>query len=108
MEHDSFKSYQKLEDDIGFIQANGIEAYEEQQRIRKSLLVSLLDDFNDGRSKSYYCIAATVMDIDELKSALEEASARPEPLNIKDKARMMHSILDEIALEKGYLLKLRK
>lgn len=36
--HDSFKSYQKLGDDINFIQAKGIKAFDEQQRNRETLL----------------------------------------------------------------------
>ena len=106
--YDSFKSYQKLEDDINFIKVKGIKVYEEQQRIRESLLIRLLKEFNEGRSKSYYCIAATVMDIDELRSSLEEGTARSKLLSIKDKSRIMHSIFDNIALKKGYQLKLRK
>jgi hypothetical protein len=106
--YDSFKSYQKLEDDINIIKLNGVKAYDDQQRVREALLIRLLREFNEGRSKSYYCIAATVMDIDELRSALEEAAARSESLNIKDKARMMHAILDGIALKKGYCLRIRK
>jgi hypothetical protein len=107
-ERDSFKSYQKLEDDINFIKAKGIKAYDEQQRIRESLLSRLINEYNEGRSKSYYCIATTVMGIDDLRSSLEEAYARSKLLSIKDKSRMMHAILDSIALKKGYRLSLRK
>ena len=107
-EYDSFKTYQKLEDDINFIKAKGVKAYDEQQRIRESLLIGILNEFNEGRSKSYYCIAATVMDIDELNSALEEATAQSKLLSIKDKSRIMHTILNSIALKKGYRLSLRK
>ena len=106
--YDSFKTYQKLEDDIIFIEANGIEAYDEQQRIRETLLIRMLSEFNEGRSKSYYCIAATVMDIDELKDALKEATGKSKLMSIKDKSKIMHSILDGIALKKGCHLKLRK
>ena len=107
-EHDSFKSYQKLEDDIGYIKTQGLKAYDEQQRIREKLLLRLLKEFNEGRSKSYYCIAATLMDINELEDALAEADIRSKSLNIKDKAKVMHSLLDAIALENGYRLILRK
>ena len=107
-EHDSFKSYQKLEDDIHFIKVKDIKAYDEQQRIRESLLNRLLNEFNEGRSKSYYCIAATVMDINELRSSLEEAAGQSKLLSTKDKSRIMHAILDNIALKKDHRLSLRK
>jgi hypothetical protein len=107
-EYDSFKSYQKLEDDINFIKANGIEVYDAQQRIRESFLKRLLAEFNEGRSKSYYCIAATVLDTDDLRNSLEEAAARSKLLSIKEKSKTMHAIFDSIALKKGYRLSLRK
>ena len=107
-EHDSFKSYQKLEEDINFIRVKGIETYDALQNIRESLLNRLLNEFNEGRSKSYYCIAATVMDIDELRESLKEATAKSKLLSIKEKSRIMHSILDGIAQKKGYRLSLRK
>jgi hypothetical protein len=106
--YDSFKSYQKLEEDIQFVKEKGIEAFEEQQKIRESLLLGLLREFNEGRSKSYYCIAATVMSIDELKESLEEAAAGSKSMNVKEKAKLMHAILDDTTRKKGYNLRLRK
>jgi hypothetical protein len=105
---DSFKCYQKLEDDISFIRQIGIEEFEEQQKIREHLLKEMLRDFNDGRSKSYYCIAATVLRIDELQDVLHKAREQSKNLQLQEKAKVMHSILDLISKEKGYLLKLRK
>jgi hypothetical protein len=68
----------------------------------------MLGEFNEGRSKSYYCIAATVMDGEELKSAIEEASVKSGSLGIKEKSKLMHTILDTIALKKRYNLALRR
>lgn len=107
-QHDSFKCYQTLENDISFIQKNGINKFEQLQKIREQLLKEMLQDFNEGRSKSYYCIAATVLQIDELKETLTKARRDCIGLGIKDKSRVLHSILDEIADQKNYCLKLRK
>jgi len=106
--HDSFKSYQKLEEDIEFIQKNGVDKFDKMQRIREKLLKEMLQDFNEGRSKSYYCIASTVMEIEELKEALYKSKLDSKGLNIKEKSKLLHSILDEIAEQKKYYLKLRK
>jgi hypothetical protein len=105
---DSFKCYQKLEDDIAFIQKNGVAEFENTQKIREHLLSWMLKEYNEGRSKSYYCIASTVLDIDELKEALSMADHGSEGLNIKEKSRALHKILDNIAAKKNYNLKLRK
>lgn len=106
--YDSFKCYQKLEGDIAFIQKFDLAGFRKSQKVREKLLWKMLDEFNEGRSKSYYCIAATVLEVDELEEALEEARSGSKDLNIKEKAKLLHSILDRIAAEKKYYLKLRK
>ena len=68
----------------------------------------MLQNYNEGRSKSYYCIAATVLQIEELKAALMQAKKDTNKLDIKEKSKVLHSILDEIAKRTHYLLKLRK
>ncbi len=107
-QHDSFKCYQKLDDDISFIREHGIKEFEEQQKIREQVLKEMLQNFNDGRSKSYYCIAATVLGIDELQDVLRKAQAQSRKLQQQEKAKVLHSMLDTNSREKGYLLKLRK
>ena len=107
-QRDSIVCYQKLEDNIAFIQKNGMMEFEKQQKARESLLRSMLLEFNDGRSKTLYCVAATVLEIDELESVLEEANKKSMGLDIKAKAEVMHSLLDKIAENRNYLLKLRK
>lgn len=107
-EHDSFKCYQKLEDDIAFLENNGVETFEEEQGVREEILVEMLRDFNEGRSKSYYCIAVTVMETGELREALAKAENDSSSLDIKARAKDLHSILDGIAADRGYHLKLRK
>ena len=105
---DSFKCYQTLEDDISFMQANGIDEFQKNQIMREQLLKEMLQNYNEGRSKSYYCIAATVLQIEELNAALIQAKKDSIKLDIKGKPKVLHSILDEIAERKHYLLKLRK
>lgn len=106
--HDTFKCYQKLEDNISFIRKNGIKEFEKAQKIREQLLKEMLQDFNESRSKSYYCICATVFKTNELKNALSKAKKVSTGQEIKIKSKLLHSILDEIAEKENYYLKLRK
>jgi hypothetical protein len=105
---DSFVCYQKLQDNIGSIRQYGIEAFEATQEKRCGLLGEMLAEFDDRRSKSYYCVAATVMEPEELARALaraQDATAGKEP---KEKAKVMRKVLEDIAREKDYILALRK
>ena len=107
-ERDSFVCYQKLEDNIAFIESFGLENFEKDQILRENLLKTMLGEFNDGRSKSYYCIAATVFKLEELENAINAAKERSVGLNLKSKSKLLHSILDQIASDNKYFLKLRK
>lgn len=105
---DSFKCYRKLEDDIAFIRENVINAFERSQMTRERLLREMLQEFNEGRSKSYYCITATVMETGELETALERAKKDSAGMDRKGKSRALHALLDGIATQRNYCLKLRK
>jgi len=106
--HDSFVCYQKLEDNIRYILENGIEEFEKEQIIRENLLKEMLKGFNEGRSKTFYCIASTVTEVKELENSLNEAQKQSEGLDIKRKSKILHQILNKIAEEKNYCLKIRK
>ena len=105
---DSLLSYQKVEDNIAFIQRNGIAEFENEQKTREQLLKEMLAEFNEGRSKTFYCIAAAVLEIVELESVLENARAKSKELDIKERSEVMHSLLNEVASNRKYLLKLRR
>jgi len=107
-ERDSFKCYQTLEEDISFIARHGVSAFQKIQERRESLLREMLGDFNEGRSKSYYCIAATVLEPEELLGALSRAREESGGLDIRSRSKVLHRILDEIASKRGCRLKLRK
>jgi hypothetical protein len=68
----------------------------------------MLDNFNEGRSKSYYCVVATVMKIEEIKEALVKAKKSSYGLDIKSRSKVLRSILDDLAQQNGYYLGLRK
>jgi hypothetical protein len=97
-----------LENNFAFIQKNGVNEFEKVHKIRENLLKEMLQGFNEGRSKSYYCIAATVLEIEELEEALIKAKKDSAGFEIKVRSKVLHSILDELAERKNYYLKLRK
>lgn len=105
---DSFKCYQSLEEDIAFVEGKGIGEFEKVQKVREKLLTEMLQEFDDGRSKSYYCIAATIMDIGELKELLNRTREVSNGWEVKEKARLLHGLLDALARKRGYCLRLRK
>lgn len=105
---DSFVCYQRLENNIAFIEHHGVVAFVADQEDRERLLSAMLDNFNEGRSKSFYCIAATVMEIEEITEAIAKARAESTGSDIKAKSKALHAILNKIAQERNYTLRIRK
>ena len=73
----------------------------------RSLLRTLLEGYNDGRKKTLYCLAVNLLEVDEVKGALqrvEEAGSLPD----KERAARMAEELHKIAEQKGIELKLRR
>lgn len=105
---DSFVSYQKLEDNIAYIEKHGMLDFEKQQKKKEEILRTMLKEFNDGKSKNLYCVAATIIEIEELKTVLQEAQERTRNLELKEKNQVLYKLLDYIATRDNLKLKLRK
>ncbi len=106
--HDSFVCYQRLEDNIAFVEREGISAFVRDQKAREQLLTIMLTEFNEGRSKSFYCVVATVMGIHEIREAIAQARDDSAGEDLWHKSRALHTSLGRIAEERKYNLKLRK
>jgi len=69
----------------------------EKQSTREEHLREMLTDFNEGRSKSYYCIAATLLDSVDLEASPVNARERTYGLDKREKSQYLHSLLDAAA-----------
>lgn len=110
---DSFVTHRKTVWNLNFIKENGMAKFIEQQERRIELLEILLKHFDEGRSKSFYCIAATLLSITDLEIALEncEQKLKADMIkseDIKTKAHILKNILNELASYKGIELKLKR
>ena len=106
--YDSFTCYQKLENNIAAIHKYGLDEFAKAQQFKEEILKKMLQEFNEGPSKTYYCIASTVSDIEELEAALKETIKASKNLDLKNKAKLLHAILDDVAGKKQYCLRPRK
>ncbi len=109
LETSSYPPYRKILPNLNFIKENGIEAFIEQQRGRIGLLETMIGDFDDGRSRSFFCKAAALLDVASLQNSLAEAAQRVRTANIKpndskSKAKILREILNEIAVKEGVQL----
>lgn len=105
--YDTFVTHKKMFDNLRFIKDNGIELFLLQQIKRITILGSLLADFDDGRSKSYYCISCTLLPLFELENASNKLE-KIKVLTIKKKIKLIREEFDLIAKNNGIELKLNK
>jgi hypothetical protein len=87
----------------------GLARWNSLQLQKERLLRKLLEEYNEGRSRSFLCLAATLLDIDDLKTAMaEEKGNRSARSDIKTRSKAIHAILDRMAEKRNTILALRK
>ncbi len=82
----SYPSYRKVIPNLNFIKEHGIKKFIEQQERRIKLLKHIVENFDDGRSKSFFCKAACLLDLTSLEGALDEANRKIKTGGIKQDA----------------------
>lgn len=88
----------------------GPEEYGKEIQARASILHAMLDRYNDGRHKTLFCLAADLLALDSLCSALHCAEHEPrlQKADKRGKASFMTNLLLEAAARQGVELKLHK
>jgi hypothetical protein len=95
---DSFISYHPVPANFTYIREHGIEAFVAQALKKQELLKHLLDNFNDGHNKGFYCTAAQVLPFDRLSATVAEVEITiSPPADIKEKARLMREAIVKLA-----------
>ncbi len=106
---DSFLSHRPLAGNFAFIQKNGIEEFVRLEVEKQEFLKYLIDNYDEGRSKSFYCTSCQLIPQDKLKKALAEAKARiTEDTDIKEKAKLARAAISHMADSLKIDLRLRK
>ena len=107
--HDSFISYKVLAANFAFIQEHGIEEFVRLEMEKQKFLRYLIDNYDEGRSKSFYCTSCQLIPLDKLKEALADAETKmTEDAVIKEKAKIVRTAIGNMADTLQIDLKLRK
>ena len=80
-----------------------------QENKKREFLRYLLANYDEGRSKSFYCISCQLLPLDSLRKAVSGAETRiAEGTGIKDKAKAVRIAISNLADTLKIDLKLRK
>lgn len=106
--YDSFITHQRRLADLERARELGIEHYNREQREKRKILDGLLAGFNDGRRKTLFCQAVNLLELPQLRQAMERIQSKARGMDIRAAAACAAKILEETARERGISLKLRK
>ena len=88
----------------------GLKKWLQEQRERRAILENLLGNWNEGRSMSFYCVATALMPIDLIKEAVDRAMEmvmlNKANYDIKAKAKILRSVIQDLASKSNIDLKL--
>ena len=106
---DSIISYQPIPTNFEYVRKYGIEKWAACENEKIAFLKTLLADYNDGRSKTFYCLSVQLLPLDKLKPALAQAQKKlATEMTPKDRAKVIRDAFNGLATKSGVKLKLRK
>lgn len=107
-EFDSFITHFNQMKDFEKMEKNGTEAYQAEQNEKIEILRFLLENYNDGRKKTFFCVAVNLLELSDLKAVLQQMESDKEVENLKEKASRAVNLFQAMAEQKKITLKLRR
>ena len=105
---DSFVTHLKVFDNLNAIRDDGLDVFLDRQAVRMDLLKQLLTDFNDGRSKSYFCLACALLPDTDILALIDVLPGIPAGSDAREKNKLARALIDLLARQRRIELKLRK
>lgn len=109
-EYDSFITHRRRKADLERAQYIGIEQYNSEQQEKTQILSHLLSNYNDGRRKNFFCVAVNLLELSELKEAMEQIESNDElsSLPLKVQSLFVVEVFQKFAAKSNIELKLIK
>ena len=105
---DSFITHRNQLRDMDKAKQIGMEAYAAELDRKVQILEELLENYNDGRRKNFFCLAVNLLDLADAISVMAQVGGEVDPAApLKEKAVAAVRLFQQAADEKGISLKLR-
>jgi len=110
---DTFVTVIPAFNNLSIIHQKSLPKFIDSQQIRIDLLKCLFDNFNDGRSKNFFCLATALLPISEIQQIFEKLQqmlANPKDLPVDNNERVTYikKIIQNRADDLKIALKMRK
>lgn len=106
--YDSFITHRRRKADLERARSIGIEQYNLEQQEKIQILSHLLSHYNDGRRKNFFCVAVNLLELSELREAMEQIRSNNElaSLSFKEQCSYVAGVFQKIADRKELKLQL--
>lgn len=105
-EKDSFITYRKVPADMAKAK-NNLAEYLSALKEKEALLAYLLENYDNGRMKSYYCLAVNLLEAEDIKDVLNDIRQRDEG-DREDVIKEIKRKLEGKAKKRAIEIRLRK
>lgn len=110
---DSFITHRRVMHNQEFIRKYGIAVFLEQQSRRMNILQTMIGHYDDGKSRSFFCLAAALLSLEGLNAGLTKTEQEVKERaigkeDLKSRARIARESMEQIAGQENVELKLRK
>lgn len=90
--------------DLDELKRVGTDVFEAQLGEKLVILKDLLEHYNDGRRKSFYCLAVTLLPLADLQVCMSQL-ANASLTSVQEKAKLAVDLFQQAAKKHGILLK---
>lgn len=109
----SYPPNKRIMSNLNFIKEKGVKKFIEQQQRRIRLLEIMIKNFDDGRSRSFFCKAVALLDSTSIQNSINKATqeiktGKIKQNDVKIKAKILKAILSEITSKEGVELATKK
>ena len=106
---DSFITHRNYFSDMEKAKRIGMNAYRAELDEKIGILETLLKNYDDGRRKGLICLAVNLLDLQDIKVVMKQIADETTPdMPLKERAKAASRLFEEMAQQRGILLKLRK
>jgi hypothetical protein len=106
--YDSFVTHKKVFPNLEYIKTNGIENFLKFQNIKINILKYFLSNFDDGHSKSYFCLSCALLPTEELSCIHSSVIGLVDSMEIKERNKRLKDDLHKASEKHDITLKLNK
>ena len=121
-EYDSFITHRNRKKDMLKAKEAGSVAYGREQAEKAEILRYLLEHYNDGRKKNFYCVAVNLLELEDIRNVMRQIAEQKkmrkesgkateklsEKLSEKERAAFASELFQAAAADRGIELKLKK